>query len=616
MSATVSNSLLKDVKKALQNGTYINRNLARGGKLVLDKMTPFLLVYRFSGAAPDKYFGALVRTQTAFLIAHEDYDLNKLIRIICEGQSRRFNSFLIIELWEGEDSDYHIFAPQSKVATTVSTLKDALEQLPGYKVPVQTTDTADRNPPEVEPLLSHDEMHKLGVLVIGLEIPHTYGDRSRGEVYPIRFRQFRKAFSEALKKAAFDFSRVQTNAGFDHYWRLGKSKITNRVRAVDQQLSGLSERIDLLMRVTPVNEHQQWLRFRKNNFRTPPNFSYRLITIDPDEEKRRLFNIPVDRIEDPTLMHIYREKRNALEKELIMLEERETDRFVTMSQNLIGPVRKETTAQANHILEVTRHVPDPDRDDMVDCHDFFNAARDELAHYREEFGFERLHPEIRDDISGLMVSRGKLLIGTNFSVPRIQMNAMLQHEVGTHVLTYCNGRRQPMGLLCRGLANYDALQEGMAVLMEYLADGLITARMRVLAARVIAVNAVVNGYDFISTFNLLHEEHRFSPEKAFDITGRVFRGGGYTKDAIYLQGLLGLLDYLENGGDLRILFAGKFALEHVAFIDELIHREVISEPITPRLLDTPEAKEKLSHIRAGAGPTDLITDYHENSIHR
>ncbi len=615
MSIRIEERLLKQVERAVLNGSYLNRNLDRGGKIVIDKMTPVLTVYRFSGDKPDKYFENLVKTQTAFLIAHEDQDLGPLLHIICEAQSERFNSFLIMELWEGKSEDFHIYGPTSKVQNTINTLKEGLMPLTEGKYGITITDTFTRNPPAYDPLLSIDETHKLGVLVIGLEIPLVYGDAETTEVYHLKYRRFQSAFSEALKKTAFNFSRLQTNAGFDHYWRLGKSQIDNTVRSVDAQLADLSQRIDLLMRVTPVNEYDEWVEFRDNDFGVRPNFSYRLITIDPEYEKRRLFNIPVDGIDDPTLAHIYREKRNALEKELIMLEERETDRFMSMSENLIGPIRKETIAQATHILEETAdYRPDPDIP-TVGCRDFYPLASKEMAHYRKAFDDDQLQVQVRDDITGLMVSRGRLFIGEKMDLPVIQQEAMLQHEVGTHVLTYCNGKRQPMKLLSRGFANYDELQEGLAVFMEYLAGGLPVWRMRLLAARVIGVQAMLGGADFIQTFRLLHDEHHFEPGNAFNITGRIFRGGGYTKDAVYLQGLLGLMDYLENEGNIHLLFAGKFALTHVKFINELIHRGIISQPVLPKLLESEEVKKKIEHVRNGAGPLDLIENYHEDSIH-
>src|SRR5690606_17407786 len=129
-------------------------------------------------------------------------------------------------------------------------------------------------------------------------------------------------------------------------------------------------------------------------------------------------------------------------------------------------------------------------------------------------------------------------------VPAHRVDALLQHEIGTHVVTFANGSAQPLGLLATGLAGYEELQEGLAVLSEHLVDGLDTSRLRLLAARVVAVRSVIDGADFVETYRLLAEEHDVDPTTAFTVAMRVHRGGGLTKDAVYLRGLVRLLGYL------------------------------------------------------------------------
>ena len=50
-----------------------------------------------------------------------------------------------------------------------------------------------------------------------------------------------------------------------------------------------------------------------------------------------------------------------------------------------------------------------------------------------------------------MVSNGNLLIGKRLQIPESRVEALIQHEVGTHVLTYVNGRNQPFQQLYCGL---------------------------------------------------------------------------------------------------------------------------------------------------------------------
>jgi uncharacterized protein (TIGR02421 family) len=175
------------------------------------------------------------------------------------------------------------------------------------------------------------------------------------------------------------------------------------------------------------------------------------------------------------------------------------------------------------------------------------------------------------------------------------------------VLTYVNGLAQPLEQLSLGLADYDELQEGLAVLAEYLAGGLDRLRMRLLAARVVAAHTVENGADFVETFRVLTREHGYSAGGAWHITLRVHQSGGFTRDLIYLRGLIDVLRLLQDGGDIEPLYVGKIAQKHIRIIEELRHRRILREPpLTPRFLDDPAAGERLARLRHGIPLTEMI----------
>jgi uncharacterized protein (TIGR02421 family) len=179
--------------------------------------------------------------------------------------------------------------------------------------------------------------------------------------------------------------------------------------------------------------------------------------------------------------------------------------------------------------------------------------------------------------------------------------------VGTHVLTYFNGKAQPFQQLYTGLAGYEELQEGLAVLAEYLVGGLSKSRLRLLAGRVIAARCLVDGASFVDTFRVLTKSYRFKQHTAFVITARIYRGGGLTKDAVYLRGLVGVLKYIGRGGTLEPLYVGKIAANHIPIIQELQLRQVLRPvPLYPRYLQNPETAEKLQRLKQGVSPLELV----------
>src|SRR5690606_40320706 len=119
-------------------------------------------------------------------------------------------------------------------------------------------------------------------------------------------------------------------------------------------------------------------------------------------------------------------------------------------------------------------------------------------------------------------------------------------------------------------------------------------RLRTLAGRVVAGQALMEGGNFNTIFQLLFDHHGFSQEHAFNITSRIMQGGGFLKDIIYLKGLIELRAYLMNGGDFELLFAGKFGFNHIHRSEEHTSELQSRENLVCRLLL--EKKKRFSYI--------------------
>ncbi|WPP52786.1 flavohemoglobin expression-modulating QEGLA motif protein [Catalinimonas niigatensis] len=606
--------LIDGVCRSIKKGKSVNRRLPYGGKLVLDKPLPYLCVYRYA-KNEDMYLSGLLKTQGAYLIARQDLNIEELLSCLAGTIANEFNAFMILELWMAPEAGietFKIYSPSDRSPATIKALKEGFEEIEVLYNPLQVSviNTVHRHPPNLKPLLSIEKAKEVGTLEIGIEIPLIYKDET-GNLYALLYRKVRRKISQVLKRAAYEFIRVQTSNQFGHYLTLGKTQLTQLARSADRQLAEVSEKMNFLLRVSPVNQTVEFENFKKHNYSKLPQFNYRLIALDPEEEKRKLFNIQLENIEDPTLAFLFRDKRMELEKQLMMLEERETKSFLHLSNSLYGDVGEDIVATAQQILREVSVDP-RDTEEQIYADEFKTLALHELEIYQKHFSDIEMGVEIRKDINGIMVSKSKLLIGEDFCVEASRAEALIQHEVGTHILTYCNGKRQPFKLFYAGLAGYDPLQEGLAVLAEYLVGGLTAARLKTLAVRVIAVESVCAGADFIETYRLLNEEYGYSDKGAFNITTRVHRGGGLTKDAAYLKGLIRLMNFLQKGGEFESLYAGKFAMAHVPYVKELIHRRVVKSPFLPPYHNTEFARQKLARLREGIKITNLIE--HENSI--
>jgi uncharacterized protein (TIGR02421 family) len=373
---------------------------------------------------------------------------------------------------------------------------------------------------------------------------------------------------------------------------------------IDARLTEIERSLNLLLNVTPVNAAEAWADFERSDFGTVPTLRLRPLEFEPDLVRRDLYSLEIENVSDPALHTLFRAKRDEIARQITALEDRDTSRFVYGSLQLYGGIAKPLASAAEELLETIPAQAPSTR--SVTAGAFAEAARAEFDRYRAVYLDFPANIEVRDDISELMVSFGRLLIpeAANFRADRVE--PLLHHEVGTHVVTYQNGARQPLTLLTIGLPGYDETQEGLAVLAEYLTGGLDPRRLRVLAARVVAIGQMLDGAGFLEIFESLRAEHRIPTRTAWSIAIRVVVGGGSVKDAIYLRGITRLLEALAEGSSLDVLFVGKLALDHIPLIQDLLDREVLQAPwVRPRWLDVPGAQERLDRLRAGASVTDL-----------
>jgi len=380
------------------------------------------------------------------------------------------------------------------------------------------------------------------------------------------------------------------------------------VHEVDAALVRIDRSAEFLRLVTPINTEQAWDDFDRSNFEREPRFILPPIGASQREALAALDAIPVADVAHAGLQRIFGDHRKQLHRKLRMLESRNTSAFVAGSLEVFGGADPGLLHTAERVLE---RVAAPSRrapDEFVTANAFARIARQELAHYGTRYPEFPSEVEIDPNGSGLVVSDGRLRVGAGARISRSRVEALLAHEIGTHVVTYVNGKSQPIQLLSSGLAGYEELQEGLASFAEYLVGGLKADRMRQLAARAVAVHLMIEGAGFIDIFQRLYATLAFPPREAFLISMRVLRGGGLSKDAIYLRGLSRLLSYLREEGNFEELLLGKYALDQHPSIRQLRDEGVLHGAVVlPRFLADDECLARLARAQAGTSVVDLVS---------
>ncbi|MDQ3019644.1 MAG: flavohemoglobin expression-modulating QEGLA motif protein [Bacteroidota bacterium] len=617
----ITDSFIENICALLKNGKAVNKLLPGNGRIHIDRKLPFISIYRKPLTYTDEGTQSLIYGTSSYINGGSisDEEFSKLLKAIAGTLSNFFHSFLILEIWEEDENNlrsanvlnslkpnFRILSNEregSDIFSTIQILKKSLLSISIHKQhsDVEFLFSKNINPPGRDPLIGLRELKKMNCYMAGLEVRPVYKNILTNKFYPQVLVILSGQMVHVLNSAFFEFSKKLTTHEAKHFYALGKSSFVKQVGNSDKKLAALCDLYDFIIQVSPINEAEARADFQRSKNKKIPVFYYRPLSFNPSEFKKALWNIPINEIEDPAIKNLFSGKRDEVDLQISMMINIDNPGFHYGSLQLYGNVNKSLSKIADEILTIFGRKHHTGKSKIINAAEFYKYVIKEFDYYRSIYPLFKPHAEINKDMfSGLIVSKNKLLIGKEFTVPEPRMEALIQHEVGTHLLTYFNGLAQPFKQLHTGLSGYEELQEGLAVLSEYLSGGLNIFRLRLLAARVKAAEYMIDGADFVESFHNLVRNYGFTEFVAFTISMRIYRGGGLTKDIIYLRGFMEILKYIEKGEDIEPLFAGKISLSQVSIMKELELRGILKPvPLLPRYLKNEEAVNRLKALQTG-----------------
>lgn len=164
------------------------------------------------------------------------------------------------------------------------------------------------------------------------------------------------------------------------------------------------------------------------------------------------------------------------------------------------------------------------------------------------------------------------------------------HEGWVHVGTTLNGAMQPYcSFLSKGSPSSSVIQEGLAVITEVVTFSSYPGRIRKITNRVIALEKVRQGANFIDIFRYF-VDCGLTDKDSYNHTVRVFRGstpdgGPFTKDLAYAKGFVLIYNFIRFAISQRrvdtipLLFAGKLVLDDLPLLSELQQTNLLTPPV-------------------------------------
>lgn len=332
-------------------------------------------------------------------------------------------------------------------------------------------------------------------------------------------------------------------------------------------------------------------RFFRKNARELPSPVYSPLGFEPREKAKELRALRRGIRGHNPVEELLRKKCDEFAQVAEMLAHRGTKRFYEISRRVYGDPRDRFPDQPVDNLAIARLWASRPR------------ARDEELTFSAQDAAKKVSEICNPLLGGHLkvavtsrltanaaagATRISLRKGARFS--ERQVRALAHHEGLWHVLTSVNGLRQPvLTVLGVGLPRHLESQEGTGIVAEYLTGNISDERYIELGERTIAVDMAARGADFLEVYRYLLA--RFPPERAAQMSERVFRGGvvkggaPFTKDAVYQRGYCRTWNFLRTALEqrdvdlVRAFIAGKMSIDDAALVRDLIEEGLCVGPV-------------------------------------
>lgn len=345
-----------------------------------------------------------------------------------------------------------------------------------------------------------------------------------------------------------------------------------QLKYVDEVLTRIRGVFEDYRPLTPVNLQEEYEKFVDSGRDYAPQLRYPMFDARPIIDELESLEIPTA----TSMGKLFANVRAYLLLFAKAFNQIGTNNFTTT--NLFGEVSDDLLTKAKLILQ--EKPPEVgEKEKTITAHQLGDYLLKEI----ESYGLVDWEVEFKKNTGSVVNVNGEqkhILIRDGASFSEDQLKKLIIHEVGTHVLRAANGRKQDYKIFSSGLPGYLATEEGLAAYNEELA-GVSSPHVIYRLARNVVGTKLAATRGFMDVYRAILPYCK-DEDLAFRVTARYKRGlkdtskpGGFLKDHAYLEGYFLIKTFVEHGGDIKDLYAGK-----IRVADMYIVRDGIIKPAT------------------------------------
>ncbi|MGB2630647.1 MAG: tyrosine/phenylalanine carboxypeptidase domain-containing protein [Candidatus Omnitrophota bacterium] len=354
------------------------------------------------------------------------------------------------------------------------------------------------------------------------------------------------------------------------------------LHGIDNRISEIMREVDFYSYLTPLNQKEEKEKFFSNfkkGARYNPVYKYKDVEFFYQERWLRETRDALDESND--IHRLFIDKIVFIQEQLELIKCTDPQ-FAVNAVRLYGAPDGECLDIAGNVLSESRERRYEFPEETVPPEEMASVLRKGLE--EKGIGWEvvlsrKIVPKITVSSKDRTVYINSAINYTKEEVERLKV-----HEIEVHVYRGINGEEQPYKIFRDGLAGYDETEEGLAILAEEKAGCLETdtRQMKLYAGRTLAADLCLK----VSFYDMFLALREFFPDYlAYRLAERAKRGiedtsnpGGFPRDYHYISGWPKMRRYVENRGNLSILYIGKIGLRDVGIVKKLLDEGILKPP--------------------------------------
>lgn len=349
------------------------------------------------------------------------------------------------------------------------------------------------------------------------------------------------------------------------------TEILKKLKKVDKDLIKVDKKLSILKIFTPKNIEQEKQKFIESEWKYIPNLKYNKLNIDLEETKKIVSSIKIPKCD---LENIFKRKKQEILDKISFLEafvKQDTKNLNKYSEKLHWKINKENLDYATNLIKNKAPIYQEERYLNVD------DIREIVWEYNKIYWL-KLVVKWKNIVSRCMIVNDTLFVKNNSLIWKKEIRSIIAHEIEWHHLRKKNSRLHKFEIFSFWTAWYIDVEEWIAT---YNQDPFLDKndeKYYFNAERYYFINYWLT-HSYTELIDEMKNYYKNDYSKIFDSLVRYKRWIKdprkkyfYTKDIIYLNWYLEILDFIKKWWNILELFFWKISLSD---LDEIKNSKLL-----------------------------------------